>query len=112
MCSEEDDEAERALKVVLTEANVEELHKEYDNIKAYSNTQHYGALPVVSHCANAKDANVCRVAPLMAAGYLMSTVGVPAMPLGRHWRKSRPSSSLFVSFTRNRLSMETQDAKM
>ena len=87
MCSEEDDEAERALKVVLTEANVEELHKEYDNIKAYSNTQHYGALPVVSHCANAKDANdplfrvdnvysanLCRLAPLMAAGYLMSTV--------------------------------------
>ena len=38
VCSEEDDEAEWALKVVLTEAKVEELHKEYDNIKAFSNT--------------------------------------------------------------------------
>ena len=95
----EGDEAERALKVVLTEA-VEELNKEYEIIRAYSNTQNYGALPVVSLCANdANDQffgvdNVYSVnsSRLMAAGYLMSTGRVPA-----HWETLEEKQAIFQS---------------
>jgi tRNA A-37 threonylcarbamoyl transferase component Bud32 len=84
VCSKEDG-TKRALKVVLTEESATELQREYDTIKAY--THKYTGLPVVSICANndkllcvdkVYGANTNGVPPLMAAGYLMSTVGVPA----------------------------------
>jgi tRNA A-37 threonylcarbamoyl transferase component Bud32 len=95
----EGDVAKRALKVVTTEANAEELEKEVSTIKAYSNTEKYGALPVVSLCSSKNEDFFVEeiepqagVPPMKAAGYLMSTVGEPAP-----WKTLEEKRRIFTS---------------